>query len=219
MATRRTGNKVWIWSTWLAKAIANRADTHQCLYSPWFKVRYKYDKYEEQATDLSKWNRDHTKLMKARRAELEADGWTIYEEDANSFKLEGAAAIVSGKPDLIAVKGDQVLVVDGKTGRERDSDIWQVLIYIYAIQKARPELADKRLEAEVHYRTGDVTLTPAEFTPERQQQMVSMIGILASEEPPKKVPSRAECRFCNIGVKDCPERVTRDREAVAVADF
>lgn len=127
MATRRSSS-AWIWSTWLAKAIANDGP-QQCLYSYWFRAWHKYDKYEEQATDLAKWNRDHTKLMNARRRQLEADGWTVYEEDANSFTLEGQAAVVSGKPDLVAVNGDRVICVDGKTGRERESDIWQVLIY------------------------------------------------------------------------------------------
>jgi CRISPR/Cas system-associated exonuclease Cas4 (RecB family) len=213
MAIRRHG-KSYIWVTWLAKLLGG----NECLWSAWFKAHYKYDKFEEQAADLAKWNRDHTKLMAARRRELEQDGWTVTVEDENAFKLEGEVAVVAGKMDLVAVKGDRVLVVDGKTGRERESDLWQVLIYLYALPKSRKDLPPN-LEGEVHYRQGDVSLTPAELTPARMERIVTLIKTVGGETPPPKRPSREECKRCNIGIKDCPERMTRDREAVAVADF
>ena len=44
---------------------------------------------------------------------------------------------------------------------------------------------------------------------------------LSSVQPPRKVPSWSECRFCPIGPGDCPERVEADAEqAVGVTtDF
>jgi CRISPR/Cas system-associated exonuclease Cas4 (RecB family) len=214
MASRRTG-KPYIWATWLAKLLDGG---QQCVWSAWFKAHYKYDKFEEQAADLVKWNRDHTKLMAAKRRELEADGWTITTEDQNAFKLEGSAAIVAGKPDLIATRAGRVLVVDGKTGRQRESDIWQVLLYLYAVPKSRPDLPTDQLEGEVHYRDGDVALTLLELTPERLAQIVALVKTISSDTPPPKVPSRGECRRCNVGIKDCPQRVTTDR-MTAVGDF
>lgn len=159
MSTARRTGKPYIWVTWLAKLLGG----NECVWSAWFKAHFKYDKYEEQAADLVRWNRDHTKLMAARRLELERDGWTVTVEDDNSFKLEGDSAVVAGKMDLVAVKGDRVLVVDGKTGRERDSDMWQILLYLFALPKSRPDLP-KNLEGEVHYKSGDISLTPAELT-------------------------------------------------------
>lgn len=212
MATRRTG-KPYIWATWLAKLLGG----NQCVWSAWFKAHFKYEKFEEQASDLAVWNREHTALMAVRRRELEEDGWTVTVEDANSFKLEGEVAVVAGKPDLVAVKGDRVLVVDGKTGRERDSDVWQVLLYLFAIPKSRRDLP-KNLEGEVHYKTGDLALTPAELTPERLAQVVTLIRTIAVDAPPVKVPSRAECLRCNIGARDCPERVTEEARTL-VAEF
>lgn len=211
-ATRKAG-KAYIWVTWLAKLLGG----HQCVWSAWFKAHYKYEKCEEQAADLAKWSREHDELMRRRRRALERDGWTVTIEDENAFKLEGATAIVAGKMDLVAVKGDQVLVIDGKTGRERDSDMWQVLLYLYALPKARPDLPGN-LEGEVHYKHGDVALTPAEITDERRDRMVALIKAIGSDTPPEKHPSRDECRRCNIGISDCPQRVG-DLKTTLVGDF
>jgi CRISPR/Cas system-associated exonuclease Cas4 (RecB family) len=202
MAKSRKG-KPYIFVTWLAKLLP---EGRHCVWAAWFKAHYQYVKYEEQAADLTKWNADHTRLMERRQRQLEADGWTVTVENQNEFKLEGATAIVAGKMDLVAVKGDRVLVVDGKTGRERESDIWQVLIYLYALPKSRKDLP-ANLEGEVHYRGGDVNLTPAELTPERLQQIVDLIKAISGDTPPPKHPARDECRFCNIGFGDCPERI------------
>lgn len=213
MAVARSG-KPYIWATHLAKLLGGQ----QCLWSAWFKARFKYAKYEEQALDLVKWNRDHTRLMQARQQQLEADGWTCYVEDANAFRLEGATAVLAGKPDLVAVKGDQVLLVDGKTGRERESDIWQVLIYLWALPKVRPELAAKQIEGEVYYRSGPVTLTPDELDDERRTRLLDLIKVIGGDAPPAKRPSRAECRMCTIGPDDCPERVG-EAQTTRVGEF
>lgn len=212
-ATKRTG-KPYIWVTWLAKLLGGQ----QCLWSAWFKAHYKYDKHEEQATDLVKWNRDHTALMARRRRALEQEGWTVFAEDQNAFKLEGQVAVVAGKPDLVAVKDGHVLVIDGKTGRQRESDIWQVLFYLYAIPKSRPDLVGD-LVGEVEYKSGDViTVTPDELEGERMEAIVDLIQLVAGDTPPKRVPSRPECKVCNIGPKDCPARVGAE-QTTAVGDF
>lgn len=203
MATARTG-KPYIWVTWLAKLLGGQ----QCVWSAWFKAHYKYDKFEEQAADLVKWNREHNKLMAARQRELEGQGYTVMVEDQNAFKLEGEVAVVAGKPDLVAVKPGEVLVVDGKTGRERESDIWQVLFYLFALPKSRPDLKGD-LVGEVQYARGDVriTLTPADLDEPRMKQVVDLIKVVAGDAEPPKRPSRQECKVCNIGFKDCPMRV------------
>lgn len=214
MATPR-GDKPYIYVTWLAKLLGG----NECLWSAWFKAHFKYDKYEEQAMDLVKWNRDHNKLMARRRKELEEDGWAVTSEEQNAFKLEGESAIVAGKPDLVATKPGQVLVVDGKTGKERDSDIWQVLFYLFSIPKSRRDLKGE-LVGEVQYSRGDqrVTLTPDALDESRMHDIVTLIKIVASDTPPRKVPSREECKRCNIGSRDCPQRVG-ERQTTAVAEF
>jgi len=214
MASLRKG-KPRIWVTWLTKLLGG----NECVWSAWFKAHYRYDKFEEMAGDLAEWNRQHTALMARRRHELEADGWTITVEQQNDFELEGERAIVAGKPDLIAKKDGRVLVVDGKTGRQRESDIWQVLFYLFAFQKARPDMAGT-LEGEIHYLKDDerISVTPEELDADRLDRMVALIKLVADHEPPARRPSRYECQRCNIGSRDCPDRVTQ-AATTAVGEF
>lgn len=216
MATLRTG-KPYIWVTWLSALLGGR----QCVWSAWFKAHYKYDKFEEEAGNLAEWNRDHNRMMRARRIELEEAGWAVAVEAQNEFKLEGAVAVVAGKPDIVATLPGHVLVVDGKTGRERDSDWWQVLLYLFALPKSRPDLVGG-LEGEVHYKRGDkrVTVPATALTPDRLDDIVTLIKTIGGATPPAKAPSRDECKRCNIGVGDCPQRVQAvQQETTAVADF
>lgn len=201
------GGKAYIWTTWLAKLLGG----NQCLWSAWFKAHYKYAKFEEEAEQLVEWNRDHTRMMREIRSEMEENGWHCAVENENDFKLEGAAAVVAGKPDLIGTMPGHVLVIDGKTGRERDSDWWQVLIYLFAIQLSRPDLVGA-LVGEVHYKRKRVSVIPADLTETRRDDIVQMIKVIASDTPPSKAPSREECKRCNISAKDCPQRF---RESMA----
>jgi hypothetical protein len=93
-----------------------------------------------------------------------------------------------------------------------------VLLYMFAVQRARKDLVGE-LEGEVRYANGvTLTVTAAELTPEKVSEITRAIAIVSAERPPPKAPSRDECRFCNIGPRDCPERVM-ERDAVAVSDF
>lgn len=215
------GGKAWIWATWLAKLLGG----DECRWSAWFKAHYKYEKVaEEESERLVEWNRDHSRMMRERRAELEEMGWTVAVEAQNEFKLEGETAVVAGKPDILATMVDaagkalQALVIDGKTGRERDSDRWQVLIYLYALVRLRKDLP-KKFSGEVHYKVGDrrVPVRVGELTPARVDDLVKMVKVIAADEPPAKAPSRQECKRCNIGPADCPERFKEAAAQVTVA--
>lgn len=201
--------KPYIWVTHLSKLLGG----NECVWSAWFKAHFKYEKHQEMAMDLAKWNRDHNRLMAARRKELEEDGYTVFTEEQNAFKLEGSTAIVAGKPDIVATKDGEVLVVDGKTGRRKDADIHQVRFYLYALPKSRPDLTGIMV-GEVHYRQGDerFQFTSADLGDKWLGDVVALIKDISSATPAKKVPSRAECMRCDIGPKDCPQRITEDKE-------
>lgn len=217
MATKRFG-KPYIWTTWLVKQVSG---AEICRYSAWFKAHFKYDKFEEMAGDLVQWNKDHNRLMAARQQQLERDGWAVEVEAQNAFKLEGTTAVVAGKPDLVARKGNEVRIIDGKTGRERDSDIAQVLFYLYALPKVKPDLAGKLVTGEVEYSKGrDVlTVTSDDVTEDRIEEFVGMIAVIAGDHPPAKAPSREECKRCSIGPTDCPQRVMQDQNVAQVGAF
>lgn len=204
MATTPRGGKPYIWVTWLAKLLGG----NQCLWSAWFKAHFKYQKVvEDEGFELAAWARDHDRMMRDRREELEEAGWNVATESQNEFKLEGQGAVVAGKPDIVATMPGHILVVDGKTGRERQSDWWQVLIYLFALPKSRPALVGK-IVGEIHYKVGDkrVPVRPSELTEARLDDVVKMVKTIASPTPPRRSPSRDECKRCNIGFADCQER-------------
>src|SRR5213592_1436851 len=152
MATRRNG-KPYIYATWLAQLLGGKVT---CLWSVWFKAHFRYTKFQTMAGDLVQWTKDHDEMMRLRVTELDEVGWTVTREEANEFKLEGEAATIAGKPDLLAVLPKEALVIDGKTGKKRQSDWWQVWIDLYALPKARPDLVNGRtLRGEIQYKTGD----------------------------------------------------------------
>lgn len=205
MATPRRG-KPYIWVTWLSGLLGGQ----QCLWSGWFKAHFQYDKFEQNAQQLVEWNRDHTALMRARRAQLEAEGWQVSVEDQNSFKFEGEAAVVAGKPDIIARVPGHAHFIDGKTGRQRESDTWQVLIYLFLFPKVRR--VDGDISGEVHYKRGDerVPVLLESLTDDRKNEISNLVKVLAGPTAPSKAPSRYECDRCNIGRRDCPERWRED---------
>ena len=57
----------------------------------------------------------------------------MYAEDHNKFSLPGKAATLGGVADIVAVRGDEGLIVDCKSGKQRDSDAFQVLAYMLVL--------------------------------------------------------------------------------------
>ena len=53
------------------------------------------------------------------------------------------------------------------------------------------------------------------------ENLSALIRRIAAPEAPHRVPSVAECRFCDITAADCPERVDADHdyEAATTDDF
>src|SRR5438094_6799676 len=118
MSAPRTG-KPFVYTTWLTPLLAGEM---QCQYAAWFRAHYQYAKRPDTTFNLAAWNAEHTKLLDRRRRELEADGWKVTLENVNAFRLNGATAILAGKPDLIASRNNSWLVVDTKTGQQRNKD-------------------------------------------------------------------------------------------------
>lgn len=212
--TSRRG--VYFWTTWLTPALCGDA---QCLWAPWFQGHYTFDKLERGGLDLETWKVEHAAMVDAAAAAYRRDGWTVTLEDQNKFSLRGAAATVAGKPDLVAVRGDEARVVDCKSGKRRGSDIQQVLLYMFALPLSMPAVQGKRLAGELQYRDGPLTIRPDEFTPELRARIVDTIKRLAACEPPPRVPSTRECAWCDIGPADCPDRLETPQAEVAVSEW
>jgi hypothetical protein len=205
----------YVWVTYVSKLLAGE---QECEYASWLKANYRFRKRDADNFDLAGWKNEHDKLVARRRAELEAAGYTVTGENANAWKLTGRAAILAGKCDLVAKKPGQILVVDGKTGAQRNSDYHQILIYLAAWPLAFSVDAAS-VRGEVVYPTTTIPIQTAESTEERKAALWALVRRLGDRQPPVAKPSAAECRFCNCPKEVCVYRVDASVREAAVPEL
>jgi len=202
MAKSRPGG-LYTWVTWLTSLLAGDA---QCFFAPWFKSRHTYEKVPRDF-DVAAWTAEHTAMVRKRVAELKADGWTCTVENQNQFRIVGKSTTLAGKMDIVAVQGERILVIDCKSGQQRDSDWWQVLIYLFVLPMTKPTLTAGRIvEGEVTYKSRSVPVPPEMLTEARRTDLIDLLRLMASPNAPEAVPSAHGCNFCDIPKSECPVR-------------
>ena len=136
----------------------------------------------------------------------------MYVEGQNSFRLRGQSATLAGRPDLIVVRNDDALIIDVKAGQQQRSHFVQIMIYIYALPRALPQYQHAKLSGEVIYPTRTVRVPMGSLHTQFKKDLGALIRRIAADKPAARVPSEHECRFCDITVADCPERMGEDSE-------
>lgn len=207
----------YVWVTWLTKLLA---DETKCVWAAWYRAHFKYEKTQDatceacrtksgpctdprecRASFFASYNAKHDAITARRAAELKAQGYVVRLEDDNDFKIEGKGGILAGKPDLTALRGEEpVLVSDSKSGRRRDSDMWQVLIYAFALPLAW--LQGHKIRGEVAYHDGNRSVPP--ITDSQRKKIAELLRTVTGAEEPEASPSTNECSRCDIA--HCPVR-------------
>jgi CRISPR/Cas system-associated exonuclease Cas4 (RecB family) len=194
----------YIYVTWLSKLLAGEKF---CEWAAWFQTHNKITKRPSDF-DQSSYQIDHTSLLRSTMADLEENEYTISIEAQNYFELVGQTAKLAGRPDIIARRGQEALIIDGKTGEPRVSHAVQVMIYMWAIPKALPQYRNVKFTGMLIYNDNHTKNIPNERVDSRFVKSVAgMIKTLASDQPTRKVPSGSECGFCSITDSDCGDRV------------
>jgi hypothetical protein len=207
----------YVWTTHVTGYLAG-ADS--CEFKLWFPARFYFDKVDREF-DLVAWTAEHGQMVRERAEHLRADGWSVLVEDQNKFTLKGKAAILAGKPDIVALRDGERLVVDCKTGKERDSDVWQVLLYQFALPLCghRFTPAGTPIRGEVQYRHRSIHIAPSDFTLAMRDRIVDVLTRIGTREALPKTPSFRECAFCSIPKSECPERVETEPAVAETAAF
>lgn len=144
MATRR--RTPYVWASWITKLLTGE---NQCSWVAWFRAHYRYNKLPRDA-DLAAWTVEHGEMVSECCLSLTAKGYKAFREVQNSFNLVGrSGAVLSGKPDLVAVQSSEVCVIDCKTGTPRHSDQLQVMLYLYTLPLADATYRDKTAQGKV----------------------------------------------------------------------
>ena len=210
MAVQRTDPYIWV--TWLTKLLSGES---QCEWSSWFRAHHKdYDRVPSDF-NLATWTVDHNELVRERRETLRDEGYEVFVEDENAFKRTGQTGIVvSGKPDLLAIRDGKGILEDCKTGRPRTSDQLQVLVYMLLLPIGNPRCSGIQLSGRVVYRTGSVDVPASELNDSFRSRFVDLVKRVGGEKPLPKAPSWSECRYCDIGPADCLYRVQEPPESI-----
>ena len=207
----------YVWATWLARLLAGEAS---CEWAAWFRAHHQDWAKPPSDFDSTQWMLEHTALVNQARESREKLGYIVCTEGQNSFRLRGKFATMAGKPDLIAVKGQDVVIVDAKTGKPSPSHAAQVMIYQYAVPKALDRYRGMEFRGHVIYPDANVQIPASGIDGKFVERLGALIRRLAAETPARKVPSATECRWCDITKADCPER-NEDlaREEATTNDF
>ena len=208
----------YIWATWLAKLLAG--DAH-CQWTGWFRAHYRDWTKPPSDFDNAKWMLDHTALLNRERESRESLGYTVRVENQNSFRLQGRYATLAGKPDLIAVKNNDAVIIDAKTGRASPHHAVQVMVYQYAVPRALDQYRGVKFSGQVAYSESSLEIPISRIDTNFVNNLAALIRRLADDAPALKVPSYDECRFCDITSADCPQRVEGrpDADTATTDDF
>ena len=205
MAQRR--DRPYIWTTWLPKLLTGESS---CAWATWFKAHYQNWSKPPSGFDQAEWLMRHTALLNEQKEERTGANRAVYVEGQNAFRLRGATATLAGKPDLVILDGREVTIIDVKTGREQAWHRAQVMIYQYALPLAFPQYRGLQVGGEVVYPTHTALIPTGAVSGQFVKDLGALIRRLAADTPPGRVPSRSECRFCDISGLDCPERMDDD---------
>lgn len=197
----------YIWVSWLSKLLAG---SNSCEWAAWFKTRYEGSSWKkvESDFDLKQWQVDHTALCVRETIRLEDTGAKVKVEDRNSFNLNLGNVTIGGKPDLVSLLPDgTILVQDCKTGKPRPEHKLQVMLYMWVLPLAFPELREATFHGQVIYRESTESVCASEVDDNFVLSVKELIDRLANEQGARRAPSLSECRFCDIPSLHCNDRI------------
>ena len=201
----RSGPYVWV--TWLAKLMAGEV---QCHWAAWFRTHYMgFDKAPSDFQQAA-WMVAHNQCLDELCRECE-DLPAMFKEDQNQFRVtRKSGLVVSGKPDLITLdENGSAMVFDIKTGVPRHSDIIQVMLYMLLLPYGSPLYKGKKLNGCLVYKNGERSEIPASaIDTEFQDRVTYFLNLLEAKEAPRRSPSIAECRYCDLTLADCPDKTS-----------
>jgi hypothetical protein len=107
----------------------------------------------------------------------------------------------------LAIRDQQVWVEDCKTGRKKNSDLYQALLYMLLLPLSHPQCRGLQLQGRVIYPDGAIDISSEQVNEAFRAQFREAIALLSSDTPIRKVPSYQECRYCDISAQYCSDRV------------
>ena len=205
----------YVWVSWLTRLLAGE---NACVWKAWYKAHYKVPKDEspEREAFFAEQTIKHDAIQDVREKELKDAGYTVKREEQGEFKLRGSKGDLAGKPDLVGMNATEALIVEVKSGKQRESDAWQVLIYWFALSLDWLKGSNLRIRGEVAYK-GGVTRKVEALTPQSHAKIADLLKLVTGDEEPLRTPGKWDCEYCDI--QSCPDRFQAAEAADASGVF
>ena len=201
----------YIWVTWLTKLLVGE---NSFEWASWFKAQHESGSWNKLPSDIdfTKWKIRHTEALNGIRDELKTQRFSVSLEGQNKFSLRGGTAVLGGQPDLVAVGSGMSAgtIVDVKTGRPRSSHNAKLILYMSAVLRALDRYKGFTVNGKLVSQDREVSIPASEVDSEFVASVASLIPRIASSDPPIRVQSISECRYCDISSVDCQERAAGD---------
>lgn len=207
MAVRR--DKPYIYVTWISPLLLG---SNSCKWAAWHRTHFRLTKTSD--FNSVKHNLKHTALRNRLLDELKGKGCGIWVE--KELFWDRPRAVIAGRVDAIAVKGDQGMVFEVKSGREKISDKVQLMIYMWLLPRVLKRFQNVLFEGMLVYPDKRIKVSSAELDEEFSKILTDFIVDLIEVEPDRKYPNVWECNYCNI--TECDERI-KEKEAEEPSDY
>lgn len=198
--------------SWLGKGVAGSS---QCLFSLYAQANYKLPS-KDSDFDPQRYKIQHQALMMDTVKQLKADAYTVYVEGTNSFwvNMNDGKAAISAQPDIVAIRGTEVLIIDCKTGKPKACDRAQVMLYMLLVPVVQLHGMSRIPEGRLVYRDyASMDIPATEITEDFKTQLRDLVRTLKADVPPSPVPSVFECQWCRLS-DVCPYAVKNRHEGV-----
>ena len=199
----------YVWVTWLTKVLAGE---QRCVWRSWYKSTHKYTKRPDEPGRegfFKEWTAKHDAIQSRRAEDLKSNGYIVRMEEEAPVKVEGKGGTLAGKMDILAQKtGAATLIEDAKSGHQRESDAWQVLIYQWAVALMPNYQGVGPLQGNVVYKDQRIVPVRAVSTADATAITNLLRVVTNPNAAPVKAPSWSECRYCEVAL--CEDRVERE---------
>ena len=176
----------YIWATWLPRLLTGE---NSCEWAVWFKAHHQDWTRTPSEFNQAQWMLDHTALLNEHITNWEVGGLDVDVEAQNRFELRGKSATLAGRPDLVARRDDEAVIVDAKTAQENPSHVVQVMIYLYAVPKTLEKYRNLKPKGQVTYRDHTVRIPADAVNDPFVQNLGTLIRRLSADEPARRSPA------------------------------
>jgi CRISPR/Cas system-associated exonuclease Cas4 (RecB family) len=188
---------------WVTRVAQLMAKEKNCHYGNWLPTNYHISLLP---SDFD--SSDHDKMVIQRSIELQNLGFSVNVENANSFKVKGKtySICIAGRPDIVAIKDNWVVVEDCKSGREKTSHLYQILLYMLLLPHA-PETKSLCKGQIPHgrlvYPDRIIDIPNQRIDRDFITHFQQVLSSLTRPDFPPRQPHSSECRYCRLPEKNC----------------